>query len=256
MNEPTLEPKSGFFRIKIELTYDGTNYFGWAKQPDQRTIQGEIEAALAKVIGTEIDTYVAGRTDAGVHAAQQFIHIDVADGFSEIDNLAYRLNRILDPDIRVINCEKASPTFHARYSALSRTYQYKIADGLAVVPPLHRFDTASWFRKLDENLMNESSKKLIGLHDFKAFCKFREGQSTERELREFTWKREGELLVATVSAASFGYSMVRNLVGAAVMVGEGKYGVNWPFEVLQKKERVPDLFVFPANGLTLKAIQY
>ena len=111
MSEPTLEPKSGFSRLKIELSYDGTNYSGWAKQPDQPTIQGAIESALATVIGSPIEAVVAGRTDAGVHASQQFIHIDIQNSTTEIENLAYRLNRLLNSDIRILKCEIAPRDF-------------------------------------------------------------------------------------------------------------------------------------------------
>ena len=256
MNEPTLSPKSGLIRLKIELSYDGTNFAGWAKQPDQRTIQGEVEAALSKVIGIDAETIVAGRTDAGVHALAQIVHLDVPESYSDIENLAFKLNRILDGDIRIISCELAPENFHARYSALSRTYQYKIIDGLEVVPPLQRFDIAPWYRKLDEKLMSEASSLLLGTKDFEAFCKFRADQSTVRTLQEFSWRRDGQTLIATVRADSFCYSMVRNLVGAVVCIGEGRYEKGWIVKVLEEKERVSDSYVFPANGLTLVSVEF
>ena len=256
MSEPTLNPESGFSRLKIELSYDGTNYAGWAKQPDQRTIQGEVESALTKVIGISAETIVAGRTDAGVHAIQQFIHVDTPNNFKEIANLAYKLNRILDPDIRVLNCEEAPRDFHARFSAKSRTYIYKIIDGLKVVPPLSRLGIAPWYRELDEAKMNLAASALIGRHDFKAFCKFREIQNTERTLMRFEWSRVDQVLLAEIEADSFCYSMVRNLVGATVCVGEGRFPAEWVEQVLQDRERISDSYVFPANGLTLKTIKY
>lgn len=256
MNEPTLNPKSGFFRLKIEISYDGTNYAGWAKQPDQRTIQGEIEAALSKVINAPIETMPAGRTDAGVHALSQIIHTDLPESFNDIENLAFKLNRILDADIRVLNCVRAEEGFHARFSPTSRVYEYKIADGLAVIPPLKRLDTAPWYRHIDENLMNEACKELLGKHDFKAFCKQRDDQNTIRTLMDFSWSRRDGILVARVEANAFCYSMVRNLVGAAVCVGEGRYPKEWILKVLNEQERVSDSYVFPANGLTLVEIKY
>ena len=149
MNEPTLTPKSGLFRLKIELSYDGSNFAGWAKQPDQRTVQGVLEGALSKLIGAWAETIVAGRTDAGVHAIGQVVHVDIPSTFQDIENLTYKLNRMLDSDIRISSCEIAPENFHSRFSALSRVYQYKIIDGLEIVPPLKRFDTASWYRKLE-----------------------------------------------------------------------------------------------------------
>ena len=255
MSEPTLSPKSGFSRFKLELTYDGTNYFGWAKQPDQKTLQGEIEGALATLFGEKIESIVAGRTDSGVHAKQQFIHIDLPES-SDIENLVYRLNRILDADIRALNVERVSGDFHARFSAKSRKYIYKIADNNQIVSPLARFDTADWFRPLDENLMNEACAQLIGSHDFKAFCKYREDQNTVRNLREFKWERVENILVAHVAADSFCYSMVRNLVGAAVCIGEGRFPKEWILKVLNEQERVADSYVFPAKGLTLAEVNY
>ena len=256
MNEPTLSPKSGLVRLKIELSYDGSDFAGWAKQPNQRTVQGVLEGVLTKLIGTDAETIVAGRTDAGVHAIGQVVHVDIPSTFQDIENLTYKLNRMLDSDIRISSCEIAPENFHARFSAISRVYQYKIIDGLEIVPPLKRFDTASWYRKLDENLMNEASKLLIGTHDFIAFCKFREAQSTVRTLLEFFWRRENGALIGTVSADSFCYSMVRNLVGAIVCIGEGRYPKEWILKVLEGKERVSDSYVFPANGLTLVAVNY
>lgn len=256
MNEPTLNPKSGFLRFRLEISYDGTNYSGWAKQPDQRTIQGEIEAALAKIFGIEIEVVAGGRTDAGVHAAGQVAHIDLPQGHEEIDNLTYRLNRILDSDIRVNSCLSAPKDFHARFSAKSRTYSYRIVDENGIVPPLERFNTATWFRKLDEKAMNKACKQLLGKHDFKAFCKHNPDLNTVRDLMEFSWKRSGSLLIATVKANAFCYSMVRNLVGAAVCVGEERYEKSWILKVLEERERVSDSYVFPASGLTLEKISY
>ena len=256
MNEPTLNSESGLIRLRIDLSYDGTNYAGWAKQPDQRTIQGEIEAALAKIVGSEIEAVTGGRTDAGVHAVGQVIHIDLPQGSTEVENLAFRLNQILEGDIRINKCAIAPKDFHARFSALSRTYIYKIIDGLGVVPPPARFDTATWFRKLDENLMNEACAQILGKHDFKAFCKFNPDQSTERTLLEFKWERDAGVLVARVKANAFCHSMVRNLIGAAVCIGESRFEKEWILKVLQEQERVSNSYVFPASGLTLLSIEY
>ena len=256
MNEPTLNPESGLIRLRIDLSYDGTNYAGWAKQPDQRTIQGEIEGALAKVIGSPVEAVTGARTDAGVHATGQVIHIDIPQSSTDIENLAFRLNQILDGDIRINNTSPAPKDFHARFSALSRTYKYKIIDGLKVVPPFARFDTATWFRHLDEKLMNEACAQLLGKHDFKAFCKFNPDQTTVRTLMEFNWERAGEVLEARVKANAFCHSMVRNLVGAAVCIGEQRFEKEWMVKVLEEQERVSNSYVFPASGLTLINIEY
>ena len=256
MSEPTLFPESGFLRLKIKLAYDGTAFSGWAKQPDRRTVQEEFERAFSTVSRHQCETIVAGRTDAGVHATAQIIHVDVPVGTDQID-LAYRLNRLLDTDIRVLEIEEAPEGFHARFSALRRHYQYQIVDGNRAINPLDRYDRASWYRPLDLDRLNEASSLLLGEHDFAAFCKFREGATTIRTLETFNWERKADgLLVAQVVADAFCYSMVRNLVGAAVCVAEGRFEPNWIAEMLANRQRISDSMVFPPEGLTLVQVDY
>ena len=256
MTEPTLYPESGFLRLKIDLAYDGTNYYGWAKQPDHRTIQEELETALSTITQCKVETIVAGRTDAGVHATGQVIHVDVPDS-TNLDELAFKLNRMLDEDIRINNVAIAPPAFHARFSATRRYYTYKIIDGNKAVPPLNRFDITPWYRILDVDLLNAASTLLVGEHDFAAYCKFREGSTTLRNLVRFDWLRENQgLLIAELAADSFCYSMVRNLVGAAVCVAEGRFGPDWIAATLSNKERISDSLVFPSRGLTLRQVDY
>jgi len=256
MSEPTLFPESGFLRLKIKLAYDGTAFSGWAKQPDRRTVQEEFERAFSTVSRHQCETIVAGRTDAGVHATAQIIHVDVPVGTDQID-LAYRLNRLLDTDIRVLEIEEAPEGFHARFSALRRHYQYQIVDGNRAINPLDRYDRASWYRPLDLDRLNEASSFLLGEHDFAAFCKFREGATTIRTLETFNWERKADgLLVAQVVADAFCYSMVRNLVGAAVCVAEGRFEPSWIAEMLANRQRISDSMVFPPEGLTLVQVDY
>lgn len=256
MNEPTLNPGSGFRRLRIDLSYDGTNFAGWAKQPNQRTLQEEIEHALTVLTQSQIATIVAGRTDAGVHAEQQVIHTDVPEK-TDITNFAFRLNQLLDEDIRIISVQYAPLNFHARFTASARTYQYKIVDGGRITPPLDRYDSAEWFRELNIELMNKGSHLLLGEHDFFAFCKFREGGTTIRNLLQFDWHRNDKgYAIATVKAESFRYNMVRNLVGAAVCVGEKRFEPEWMLKTLEDKVRIPDSYVFPAKGLTLQSVEY
>ena len=256
MTEPTLYPESGFLRLRLDLAYDGTNFSGWAIQPERRTLQEEVEKAIAMVSQTKIESIVAGRTDAGVHATGQVIHVDVPESL-DMSDLAYKLNRILDADIRVTNVSVAPEAFHARFSALRRHYTYKILDENKVVPPLDRFDVASWYRPLDIDLMNKASALVLGHHDFAAFAKFREGATTIRELQRFEWVRdERGYLVADVVADAFCYSMVRNLVGAVVCVGDGRFEPEWIKTTLINKVRISDSLVFPAHGLTLRQVDY
>ena len=261
MAQPTLFPESGFRRLRIDIAYDGTAFFGWATQPDRRTIQDLVEEAIARISRSDVESVVAGRTDAGVHATGQVIHVDLpdavfADGLSYID-LRYKLNRILDEDVRIMEISDAPEGFHARFSALRRIYTYKILDNNEVIPPLSRYDVAPWYRPLDVDLMNQASELVLGHHDFAAFCKFKEGGTTIRTLETYRWRRdETGLLVADVIADAFCYSMVRNLVGAVVCVADGRKEPSWMAELLANKERVSDSLVFPARGLSLTRVEY
>ncbi|MCX6444137.1 MAG: tRNA pseudouridine(38-40) synthase TruA [Actinobacteria bacterium] len=261
MAQPTLYPESGFRRLRIDIAYDGSNFFGWGAQPDRRTIQDLVEEAISRISRTDVESIVAGRTDAGVHATGQVIHVDVPDamferGLNYID-LRYKLNRILDEDVRIMNIADAPEGFHARFSALRRYYTYKIIDNNDVIAPLSRHDVASWYRPLDADRMNEASALVLGKHDFAAFCKFREGSTTIRSLEKYEWKRtEDGLLIADIVADAFCYSMVRNLVGAVVCVADGRKDPSWMAELLANKERVSDSLVFPARGLTLYRVDY
>ena len=261
MAQPTLYPESGFRRLRIDIAYDGSNFFGWGAQPDRRTIQDLVEEAIARISRTDVESIVAGRTDAGVHATGQVIHVDVPDAMFERElnyiDLRYKLNRILDEDVRIMNISDAPEGFHARFSALRRYYTYKIIDNNDVIAPLSRHDVASWYRPLDADRMNEASALVLGKHDFAAFCKFREGSTTIRSLEKYEWKRtEDGLLVADIVADAFCYSMVRNLVGAVVCVADGRKDPSWMAELLANKERVSDSLVFPARGLTLYRVDY
>jgi len=256
MTEPTLYPESGFRRLRIDLSYDGTNFSGWAVQPDRRTVQQCIEEAIRTVAQAKAETIVAGRTDAGVHATGQVIHVDLPESL-ELDDLAYKLNRILDEDIRINQIQIAPTAFHARFSALRRYYEYRILDENKVIPPLARFNTAPWYRPLDVDQMNRASALLLGTHDFAAFCKFREGATTIRTLETYQWRRDRDgYLVGDLVADAFCYSMVRNLVGAIVCVADGRKESDWISTLLENKERVSDSLVFPARGLSLYKVDY
>ena len=256
MTEPTLYPESGFRRLRLDISYDGTNFSGWGIQPDRRTVQQSVEDAISTVAQAKAETIVAGRTDAGVHATGQVIHVDLPESL-ELTDLAYKLNRILDQDIRINQITIAPPAFHARFSALRRYYEYRILDENKVIPPLARFNTESWYRPLDVDVMNQASALLLGTHDYAAFCKFREGATTIRTLETYSWRRDNQgVLVADVVADAFCYSMVRNLVGAIVCVADGRKDASWISTLLENKERVSDSLVFPARGLSLYKVDY
>lgn len=212
---------------------------------------------------------VAGRTDAGVHASGQVVHVDVvpldpassgrvpvsAEGIPDLTRMAGRWNRLLPGDVRVLGARLAAPGFDARFSAIRRHYRYRVSDAPWGVDPLRRNDTLAWNRPLSTDAMNTAAASLLGLQDFAAYCKQRDTGTTIRELQRLVWRRVDEhLLEVEVSADAFCHSMVRSLVGALLLVGDGRRGRGWPGEVLASGVR--DSAVAPAHGLTLTAVDY
>ena len=246
-------------RVRLDLSYDGTDFAGWAFQTDQRTVQGELEAALARI--TQRDDLprftVAGRTDAGVHARGQVAHIDLPEELADDRLLLRRLNGLLPRDIAVRRVSRAPEGFDARFCGLSRTYRYRIADTPAAVDPLRRHDTLVWPRPLELTVLTEASAGLVGLHDFAAYCKRREGATTVRTLLRLDWEREHSgVLVATVQADAFCHSMVRSLMGALIAAGEGRQPATWPAALLSLDARASGVVVAPPHGLTLEQVEY
>jgi tRNA pseudouridine38-40 synthase len=252
-------------RLRIDLAYDGGDFHGWAAQPGLRTVQGELEAALATVLRVpSVSVTCAGRTDTGVHARGQVVHLDVAEGAvvaaagrydgEPAGALERRLNGLLPADLRVRRVTEAPAGFDARFSPLWRRYAYRLCDGVA--DPLTRGHVLTWPRPLDVAAMDEASAGLVGLHDFAAFCKQREGATTVRTLLELRWVREGHVLTGIVRADAFCHHMVRSLVGALLAVGEGRRPVAWPAEVLRAGDRDAAVTVVPAHGLTLEEVGY
>ena len=260
----------GLARIRLDLGYDGTDFSGWAKQPGRRTVQGVLEEVLVPALaGTRRRPgriVVAGRTDAGVHAAGQVAHIDVepyADDETGLDvtalpRMIYRWNRMLPADVRIFGARIAHPDFDARFSALRRHYVYRISDSPVGVHPLRRRDTVESFRaRWTSSVLARRPQRMLGEHDFVAFCKRREGATTIRELQRFDWQRDADgILACYVSADAFCHSMVRSLVGALLAVGEGRLPVDWPASLLRATERPSTIAVAPAHGLSLIRIDY
>ncbi|MFC7494665.1 MULTISPECIES: tRNA pseudouridine(38-40) synthase TruA [unclassified Nocardioides] len=244
-------------RIRLDLAYDGTEFHGWAAQPRLRTVQGELQAALATLLRVEaVSVVCAGRTDAGVHARGQVVHFDVAEPI-EPAPLVRRLNGILPADVRVRRAAEAPAGFDARFGALWRRYAYRIADIPGAVDPLARQHVLAWPRPLGERAMNAGALLLVGRHDFAAFCKQREGATTIRTLERLSWERDAAgVLVGTVVADAFCHSMVRSLVGCLIAIGEGRKPVEWAGQILSAEERNPAVAVVHAHGLTLEEVAY
>jgi tRNA pseudouridine38-40 synthase len=249
----------GLLRLRLDLCYDGTDFAGWARQPAQRTVQGVVEEALGTILRQAVALTVAGRTDAGVHATGQVAHADVAaERWERLAATAVRrLAGLLAPDVRVTRVQRAADGFDARFSALSRRYVYRISTAPWGAAPLRRHDTLAWPREVDLDAMRAASTRLLGEHDFAAYCKRRPGTTTIRELRALTWERAADgVLTGTVEADAFCHSMVRSLVGALLHVGEGRRPVKWPAEVLAAGVRDSAVTVAPAHGLTLIHVTY
>jgi tRNA pseudouridine38-40 synthase len=245
-------------RWRIDLRYDGTEFHGWARQEGLRTVQGVLEQSLATVLRQqELPTVTcAGRTDTGVHARGQVVHVWLPEGQVARD-LVHRLNGVLPDDVWVSGAQEAADGFDARFSALWRRYVYRICDDNIAKDPLTRNHVLRVLAPLDVDRMNEASTLLLGEHDFAAFCRRRVGATTVRTLREFSWTRTAPGLVeATVIADAFCHSMVRALVGSIVPVGDGRRGIDWPATVLAGKVRDSAVTVLPAHGLTLEEVRY
>jgi tRNA pseudouridine38-40 synthase len=202
---------------------------------------------------------VAGRTDAGVHARGQVVHLDVpGEAWSVAAGRAVaRLAGVLPADVRVRAVGPVPREFDARFSALWRRYAYRVCDDEAAADPLRRHDTLWYFRRLDLAAMNEAGQPCLGEHDFAAFCRRREGATTIRALRTLAWHRDDNgIAVATVVADAFCHNMVRALVGALLAVGEGRRPPGWPAAVLAAAVRDPAVRVVPPHGLCLEEVGY
>lgn len=251
---------SDLVRWRLDVRYDGTDFSGWANQRERRTVQGELELWLGRVLSLPEPPRLvcAGRTDAGVHARGQVVHVDLTPGaLSDPAAVLRRLRRALPPDLTVTAIERAPAAFDARFGAIWRRYCYRISDAVTVSDPLRRRDTTSIPRSLDVERLNDAAQTLIGLRDFGAFCKRREGATTVRTLLELAGIRGPEARIEiTVRADAFCHSMVRCLVGGLVEVGSGRRTVDWLTSLTAAAVRDSELPVMPAHGLTLEEVGY
>ncbi|MFC9613077.1 tRNA pseudouridine(38-40) synthase TruA [Streptomyces sp. NPDC056938] len=256
------EVEPGFVRVRLDLSYDGKDFSGWAKQASgRRTVQGEIEDAL-KTVTRSVQTYeltVAGRTDAGVHARGQVAHVDLPEDVwaEHQDKLLRRLAGRLPHDVRVWKVAQAPSGFNARFAAVWRRYVYRVTDNPGGVDPLLRSHVLWHDWELDLDAMNAAAERLVGEHDFAAYCKRREGATTIRTLQELRWERSPDgILEATVRADAFCHNMVRSLVGAMLFVGDGHRPPDWPAKVLAAGVRDSAVHVVRPHGLTLEEVGY
>ena len=256
-------------RIRLDFGYDGTAFSGWAMQPGKRTVETELSTALTLILraSAPVRLVVAGRTDAGVHARGAVAHADVdlagwallpgRSTRSPTESALARLNGVLPADMVIHRVSLAPEGFNARFSASQRRYLYRICDQPQHLDPLRRHDTLVHRRPLDVVAMHEAAQQMLGLRDFAAFAKKRDGATTIRTLLDFSWLRAADgVLEARVVADAFCRSMVRALVGAVIPVGEGRQPVEWPARVLVAGRRHPGVVVMPAHGLSLEEVTY
>jgi tRNA pseudouridine38-40 synthase len=267
--KPAIDSGGGFVRLRLDIAYDGTEFAGWAVQAGQRTVAGVLDEALSTVFRTPVRLRAAGRTDAGVHATGQVSHVDVPTdallhayprtaraGDSEFLPLVRRLSRFLPQDVRVLDIRRAAPGFDARFSALRRHYVYRLSTAPHGVEPQETRFVTAWPRPLDVDAMAVASRDLVGLRDFAAFCRPREGATTIRDLQRLDWSRDGDRVTAYITADAFCWSMVRSLVGALLAVGEHRREPGWCAGLLTSTRRSSDFAAAPAHGLTLVGVDY
>jgi tRNA pseudouridine38-40 synthase len=333
---------AGRIRLRLDLSYDGTDFSGWASQPARRTVAGTLTDALQVLLRHPVQLVVAGRTDAGVHASGQVAHVDVApdalralaprhttraagdranpldrtsdatrdtpagdypagdypagdhpagdypadgqngaaataqdppgeplrvvpavaeaeplgDSLEGRSGLLRRLAGLLAPDLRVREITLAPTGFDARFAALRRHYRYRIGTAEWGVEPPDRLYVLARRRAMDTEAMSRAAAALIGLHDFAAFCRPREGATTTRELQSLTVTRLGHEIHIDVVADAFCHSMVRALVGSLMAVGEGRDPIDRPSQLLASGLRTSGIHVAPAHGLILRAVDY
>ncbi|MFT8639281.1 tRNA pseudouridine(38-40) synthase TruA [Bifidobacterium sp.] len=280
----------GVIRIRMDIAYDGTEFHGWAKQPGLRTVQGELEQALNTLLVRSfakdqadrqvIHIAVAGRTDTGVHASHQVTHFDVQEeqlqrcvGYLDLDGieaLQHRLRRILPDDIAILGLERAPKGFDARFSALDRTYVFRIVDSECTPDPRLRNCVLAIEGHLDVAAMNQAAQCCVGLHDFGSFATPNPGGTTIRKVRLVEWQRISEaspnaseyrltfpgMIVFKIVADAFAHNMVRSLVKACVSIGLGKRDARWFECKLNAPLREGSTGPIDPRGLTLERVEY
>ncbi len=243
-------------RFKLTIEYDGTPYSGWQRQSDVPSVQEEIEKAIKKFSQQEVTLHCAGRTDAGVHALAQVAHADIETSCNAF-TVSEALNHFLcDKAVAIIDCEEVNNTFHARFSAKKRYYEYHIINRRA---PLALEGRRAWHvkQKLDVDAMKEAAKYFLGTHDFTSFrdsdC---QAKSPVKTIDNITIEHDGEHIVIALDAISFLHHQVRIMTGSLVGVGRGKYPPSHIQTMLEAKCRTKGGMTAPAQGLFFMGVEY
>ena len=241
--------------FRIDLMYDGTNYYGWQIQPDKPTVQGEIKKNLELFLRHEIKLIGASRTDRGVHAKHQVANFK-SETELDVEEIKYRLNQLLNDDIYIFKIKSVQLNFHARYWAKEKTYKYYILNHDIPIPFYRNY---SWFcpQEINIDLLNEISAQLIGKKDFLGF----QGQTsdmkqTEREIYEAYWERRKNFVIFTITGSGFLKNMVRKIVGCLMAINDKLEGEDFILEILETKNRERSKYIAPPQGLFLEKIVY
>ena len=245
--------KASLANYRMTLCYDGTDYKGWQRQPRERTIQGTLENALFKITGQLVTVYGAGRTDAGVHAEGQVASFKVATRLG-MDDLFRAMNALLQDDLRVISLRKVPAGFHARSSARSKTYRYRILQAPRVSPFLVRY-VLHWPHRLDIRAMRKAAALFVREADFSAFSSNRELHPVRKVVLSDV-RKKGDEIVFTIRAGGFLRYMVRTIVGTLLEVGRGKIPPDRIEALFRERSRSLSSPTVPARGLCLVKVDY
>ena len=240
-------------RFLFEITYNGKNYHGWQSQSNARGVQQVVEEVLSKLMREEISIVGSGRTDTGVHCAQQFFHADISKAF-DLETLIVRLNSFLPKDIAIRSIRPVKSDVSARYEALERTYEYHIT---RVKDPLLDGQAFYFFKPLDLPTLKLAAALLTGTHDFECFSKVKtDVNHFICDVKRAEWNQKGDLLVFTVTANRFLRGMVRAIVGTLLDVGAGKTTMDDFRAILKSKDRKRAGMNVPPEGLYLMKVIY
>jgi tRNA pseudouridine38-40 synthase len=241
--------------LKLTLAYDGTEFHGWQIQPQLRTIQGELQQTLQKLFNHEVGVTGSGRTDAGVHAHGQVANVGTYRTM-DTDAVLRGANALLPPEIRILSVEEVSPEFHARRSALSKTYEYHVWRN-PIVSPFHRRYVYAFRYPLDDAAMDRATACFLGTHDFTSFCATAtEIEDRTRTVFEAFWERSETTWVFRIRGNGFLQYMVRTIAGTLIEVGQGRISPDQVPEIFEARDRRRAGPSLPAHGLHLIQVNY
>lgn len=280
-DDPARTGSGGVVRVRLDLAYDGSGFAGFARQRDQDTVQGRLETVLSRLLDQFVVTVAAGRTDRGVHALAQVVHLDVdlsvpraamlclgrgpragqdprePRAGQDLPELRARLDRQVGPAIVIWQASTVGPGFHARFAATGRRYRYRLVDDLAAADPRRRHDRWWVADHLDVPAMRTALRLLVGEHDFASFCRQAEGRTTVRRLDDVAVHRPSPGRIdVRLDGSAFCHQQVRSIIGCLVEVGRGRQAPEWLGEVLAARDRSAAARVAPPEGLTLERVSY